>query len=158
MTLQVWQSKRKLGFETLQNMDLEKYVGACEYSSVLHQMPQNCMKYLHKLDFPESEEEKWKWKYHYKTKHSASFSLSSLFAFCSRIKLLRSSSKISNLFCFLLFAKREQISVLPNRRKFWQTPPLGERDGLIATHPKKNHQTFSLSKYLSIILLLDLPN
>ena len=34
MTLQVWQSKRKLGFETLQNMDLEKYVGACECASL----------------------------------------------------------------------------------------------------------------------------
>ena len=34
MTLQVWQSKRKLGFETSQNMDLEKYVGACECASL----------------------------------------------------------------------------------------------------------------------------
>ena len=34
MTLQVWQSKRKLGFETSRNMDLEKYVRACERASL----------------------------------------------------------------------------------------------------------------------------
>ena len=56
MTLQVWQSKRKLGFETLQNMDLEKYVGACECAS-LNATKLYEILYLQKPDFPESEGE-----------------------------------------------------------------------------------------------------
>ena len=68
---------------------------------------------------------------------------------------------------FNVHTRRYQISFafwfLPNRSKFWQTPPMGERDGLIPArnfYLKKNHLNFfpHQNTYLWIMPVLDLAN
>ena len=159
MTLQVWQSKRKLGFETSRNMDLEKYVRACERASLDNTRLKEI--FAKKTEFQEKwEREKKKWKDDYKTKHSVSFGLSSLFAFFLRSSSFVHPRRYQISFAFHILPNGSKFWFLPNRRKFWQRSPLGERDGLIPTNLKKNHQTFSLNQNICLLIfpLLDLPN
>ena len=151
MTLQVWQSKRKLEFETSRNMDLEKYVRACERASLDNTRLKEI--FAKKQNSKRSEREKLKSE---KTITRQSTRSPSVFLHFL-LFVLRSSSfvhprRYQISFAFRILPNGSIFWFLTNRRKFWQRSPLGERDGLIPADPKKNHQTFSLNQNICLLI------
>ena len=130
-------------------MDLEKYVRACERASLDNT---RLKEIFAKTRFPREVRER-KEKVKRRLQDKALCLLRSFFTFCffSQIKLVRSSSQISNQFCFSHFAKWEQILVFTKQEEILAKISLGRKRWPQTSQSEKESPNFLFeSKYMSL--------